>query len=376
MSWLVSALLARQRRLAAGWVEIDGTHLGGVGHGPAPREPDERLDGILAPGLYDLQVNGAGGHEVSGGPAALDAVDAVQLAHGVTSYLPTLISPDSETAERVLPQLAERTADPSSPVAGVHLEGPFLSREHAGMHPVGRLRSPAEGVPDWVEHPAVRLVTLAPELPGALELIARLRERGIAVALGHTGASSEIARAAIDSGARAVTHIFNAMAPLDHQAPGLVAIALLDPRVHVSVIADGVHVHPLVLELVRVATAARATLATDATPAAAARPGRYQMGGVLIDGYEDAARTAEGVLAGSILTLDHAVRNWTAMTEATLAEALFAASEAPAAVAGRCDPTAAGAPADLVLLDRGGAIQRVMRGGKWLGEEAAWRAIR
>src|SRR6266568_3284284 len=188
MSRVLSALLARERQMAPGWVEIEGGRLTGAGHGTPPREPDERLDGILAPGLYDLQVNGAGGHEVSGGPAALDAVDAVQLAHGVTSYLPTLISPDSETAERVLPQLAERIADPSSPVAGVHLEGPFLSPEHAGMHPVGRLRSPAEGVPDWIEHPAVRLVTLAPELPGALELIVRLRDRGIAVAIGHSGA--------------------------------------------------------------------------------------------------------------------------------------------------------------------------------------------
>jgi N-acetylglucosamine-6-phosphate deacetylase len=371
MSLLVSAELARQRRLAPGWVEIDGAHLAGAGHGPPPREPDERLQGILAPGLYDLQVNGAGGDEVSGGPAALDAVDAVQLAHGVTSYLPTLISADDETAERALPQLAKRMADPCSPVAGVHLEGPFLSREHAGMHPIGRLRSPTEGVPDWIEHPAVRLVTIAPELPGALELIARLRQRGIAVALGHTGASIEIARAAIDAGARLVTHIFNAMAPLDHQAPGLVGIALVDPRVHVSVIADGVHVHPLALELIRVAAGARATLVTDATPATAARPGRYQMAGVPIEGREGAARTDAGVLAGSVLTLDQAVRNWTAMTKATLAEALFAASEAPAALAGPCDPTGAGAPADLVLLDSGGAIRRVMRAGQWLGEGAA-----
>ncbi len=371
MSVLMSAQLARQRRLAPGWVEVDGAHLAGAGHGPPPRQPDERLEGILAPGLYDLQVNGAGGREVSGGPAALDAVDAVQLAHGVTSYLPALISPDSETAERVLPQLAERMADPRSPVAGVHLEGPFLSRAHAGMHPLARLRSPADGVPDWIEHPAVRLVTVAPELPGALELIARLRERGIAVALGHTGASSEIARAAIDAGARLVTHLFNAMAPLDHQAPGVVGVALLDRRVRVSVIADGVHVHPLALELIRLAVGARATLVTDATPAAGAGAGRYRMAGVPIEASGGAARTEEGVLAGSLLTLDQAVRNWSAMTEATLAEALFAAGEAPAAVAAPCGSAGEGEPADLVLLDRGGAVRRVMRRGRWLGEQAA-----
>ena len=118
-------------------------------------------------------MNGAGGHEVTDGAAALDAIDAIQLAHGVTSYLPTVVSADDAVAERVVAELAERTADPASPVAGIHLEGPFLSGEHAGMHPVGRLRSPADGVPAYYSSPAVRLVTLAPELPGAQDLIRR-----------------------------------------------------------------------------------------------------------------------------------------------------------------------------------------------------------
>ena len=234
------------------------------------------------------------------------------------------------------------------------------------MHPVDRLRSPADGVPDWIEHPSVRLVTIAPELPGALELIARLSERGIAVALGHSGASSEITHAAIDAGARLVTHIFNAMAPLDHQAPGLAGVALVDRRLHVSLIADGEHVHPLALELIRAAAGARATLVTDATPAAAAAAGRYQMAGVAIERAGGAARTDDGLLAGSLLTLDQAVRNWAAMTEATLAEALFAASEAPAEAAGLRELThAAGEAADLVVVDEAGAVRRVMRGGHW-----------
>jgi N-acetylglucosamine-6-phosphate deacetylase len=366
MSMLLAAELALAGKLAEGWVELDGACVTGVAHGPSPREPDERLEGILAPGLCDLQVNGVGGHEVTAGGAALDAIDAIQLAHGVTSYLPTLVSPDEETAERVLPELAARAADPSSPIAGVHLEGPFLSREHAGMHPVERLRSPADGVPRWVEHPAVRLVTLAPELPGALDLIARLRERGIAVALGHSGASAEVAQAAIDAGARLVMHAFNAMAPLHHRAPGLVGVALVDDRVRVAVIADGRHVHPLVLELVRRAAGSRTALITDATPAAAAPPGHYEMAGVVISRAADGvARTPDGRLAGSTLTLDDAVRNWCALTAATPAEALFAASEAPAAAAGLPAVTSADASADLVLLDRGGAVRRVMRRGRW-----------
>src|SRR5262245_60663226 len=145
MSLLLAGETALGGRLGAGWVEIEGDRQAGAAHGPAPREPDERVEGILAPGLCDLQVNGAAGHEVAGGSEGLDAIDAIQLAHGVTSYLPTLVSPDGETAERVLPQLAERAADPRSPVVGAHLEGPFLSREHAGVHPRDRLLSPGDG---------------------------------------------------------------------------------------------------------------------------------------------------------------------------------------------------------------------------------------
>jgi N-acetylglucosamine-6-phosphate deacetylase len=212
----------------------------------------------------------------------------------------------------------------------------------------------------------VRLVTVAPELPGALALIARLSERGIAVALGHSGASSEIAGAAVDAGARMVGHVFNAMAPLDHRAPGLAGVALVDRRVHVSVIADGVHLHPLALELVRLTAGRRIALISDSTPAAEAPTATYQMAGVPIQRANGAARTGDGRLAGTTLALDEAARNWGELTGATLAEALFAASEAPAAAALLPNPVGAGAPADLTLLDRAGVVRRVMRRGRWL----------
>jgi len=337
-----------------------------TGRGAPPRATDERVDGILAPGLCDLQVNGAGGHEVTAGSSALDAIDAIQLEHGVTSYLPTLISPDDETADRVLPELTERAADPASPVAGVHLEGPFLSPEHAGVHPLARLRVPDDGVPDWIEHQVVRVVTLAPELPGALELVARLRARGIAVSLGHSGASAQQARAAIEAGATLVTHVFNAMGPLLQRAPGLAGVALVDPRVHVAAIADGRHLDPVVLELVQRAVGTRAILVTDATPAASAPPGRFRMAGVEIERSTDgAARTPDGRLAGSTLTLDQAVCNWSAMTGATLAEAVAAGSEVPAAAAGLPRGFEPGAPADFVFLDDEGRVARVLRGGRY-----------
>ena len=350
MSTVLTGTLALDGRLARGWAEIDGELLANIAHGDPPRAADELLDGVLAPGLFDRQVNGGAGFEVTDGPDALDAIDALQLAHGVTSYLPTLVSPIDGSA---LDALAPRVGDPASPVAGVHLEGPFLSPEHAGMHPLQRLRVPADGVPDWIEHPAVRLVTIAPELPGALELIERLAGRGITVSLGHSGASADVTRVAIDAGARMVTHVFNAMGPLHHRAPGLVGVALADERVRVGVIPDARHVDPLVLELVRRCSGDRVVLVTDATPAAGAQHGSYSMAGVAIgaDG-----RTADGRLAGSVLTLDAAVRGWVGATAATLAQALLAAGGTPGP----------GAPANLVLLDGDGGVLRVMRRGHWL----------
>jgi N-acetylglucosamine-6-phosphate deacetylase len=373
VSMLLAADIALGGRIAAGWIDIDHGRVAGIAHGPLPREPDERCDGILAPGLCDLQVNGAAGHEVTDGDAALDAIDALQLAHGVTSYLPTLVSPDDLTAARALEALGARVADPGSPVAGVHLEGPFLSPAHAGMHPLERLRSPADGVPSWIEHPAVRLVTVAPELPGAIALVERLAAQGITVALGHSGAGAGVARAAIDAGARLVTHVFNAMAPLHHRAPGLAGVALTDDRVGVGVIADGRHVDPVVLELIRRSAGRRSLLVTDATPAAGAPTGSYEMAGVAITrGADGSACTPDGRLAGSTLALDEALRNWMAMTAATPAEAIFAAGEAPAAAVSLPSAARAGGPADLVLLDAGAGIRRVMLHGRWLDRAGSY----
>jgi N-acetylglucosamine-6-phosphate deacetylase len=369
---LLAAELALGGRIAPGWVDVDGGRVRGIGHGRAPREPDERPAGILAPGLCDLQVNGGAGHEVTAGEDALAAIDALALAHGVTSYLPTLVSPDDATAECALTALAARAADPASPVDGVHLEGPFLNPAHAGMHPVARLRTPSEGIPAWIEHPAVRLVTIAPELPGAIELIAGLTQRGIAVALGHSGAGADVARAAVEAGARLVTHVFNAMAPLHHRAPGLAGLALVDDRLRVGVIADGHHVDPLVLELVRRGAGERTVLVSDATPAAGAPAGDYEMAGLTITRDQDGlARTDAGRLAGSTLVLDEALRNWHAMTQASLAQSVFAASEAPAAAAGLPAATRAGDPANYVLLDADGRVRRVMQHGRWLGSQSA-----
>lgn len=363
---ILAGQLALGGRLARGWVEIAGEAIGASGHGVPPRDADESVEGTLAPGLCDLQVNGGAGVEVTDGEAALDAIDALQLAHGVTSYLPTLVSPDDATAERVLAALARRVRDPGSPVAGVHVEGPFLSQEHAGMHPPARLRLPAAGVPDWLDDPAVRLVTIAPELQGALDLIARLASRGVTVSLGHSGATLEQARAGFEAGATMVTHIFNAMAPLHHREPGLAGAALVDERVRVCVIADGRHVHPVVLDLIRRAAGERVVLVSDATPAAGAPAGRFQMAGVTIERRVDgAALTPDGRLAGSTLTLDEAVPTWISATDASLGDAWLAAAETAATAVGLRAALRPGSAADLVELDAAGSVRRVMLRGRW-----------
>ena len=365
---LIAGRIARGGALAFGWVDVRRGAIAALGTGAPPRLPDERHPGLIAPGLVDLQVNGGAGVQVTDGHGALDRLEATLLARGVTSYLPTLISAPDEVLTRTVQELAERATDPASPVVGVHLEGPFLSPAHAGVHRTQWLRVPAAGPPP----PAyasreVRLVTIAPELEGALDLVRTLRAQGATVSLGHSGADAATARAAFATGASLVTHVFDAMAPLHHRAPGLAGAALVHPSARVGIIADGHHVDPTMLELVRRAAGARVVLVSDASPAAAAPPGRYVIGDVPIERTTDGvARTPDGVLAGSAIMLDEAVRGWAALTNATLAEAIAAAAEAPADVLGLPAPLTEGAPADLVLTDDAGAALRVMRHGAWV----------
>jgi N-acetylglucosamine-6-phosphate deacetylase len=341
-----------------GWVEVRGERIADLGAGAPPRRATERVDGTLARGLVDLQVNGGAGKEVTGGPQALDAIDALQLAHGVTSYLPTIISTDDETAARAVADIARRVADPRSPVEGAHLEGPFISPDHRGAHRPEHLRVPGDGLPPAYASPAVRLVTLAPELPGALDLIAMLRARGIAVSLGHSGCDAATARRALDAGARLVTHLFNAMGPLHHRAPGLAGVALSDRRVRIGLIADGVHVDPAVLTIVRRAAGGRVVLVSDASTASLAGTPLREAGGRIT--------TPDGVLAGSSITLDEAARRWVRLAGATPAGAHAAASARPARAVGLPGSPRPGDPADLVVLDDDGRALRVMRRGRWL----------
>jgi N-acetylglucosamine-6-phosphate deacetylase len=364
---LIAGVVATGGDAREGWLDIAGEHVAASGVGAAPGTPDLVHDGVIARGLCDLQVNGAAGVEITAGAAALDRIDAVMLAHGVTSYLPTVVSTDPATATRAVEDIAERMRDPASPVEGAHLEGPFLSADFRGRHRHEFLRSPTEPLPAYYEHAAVRLVTIAPELPGAVPLIGALARRNVVVSLGHSAASYDQAGLGIEAGARLVTHLFNAMPALHHRRPGLVGRGLVDARLGLGLIADGFHIDRRVLSLVGRLAADRVVLVTDASPAAGAPPGRYELAGLVIEGTpEGRAQTLDGLLAGSALLLDEAVRRWRDSAEVPIAAALQAAGERPARFLGLSAGFAPGCLADVVLMTSDGHVEGVMRRGEWV----------
>ena len=328
---------------------------------------------VAAPGLIDLQLNGAAGHDLTEDPASVWDVAAALPRYGVTAFLPTLVSADDATIARAQdvvvagPPAGHRGAS----VLGWHLEGPFLSPARAGVHPPAALRAPDDAAAaGWSTTAAVRMVTLAPELPGATDLVRQLTARGVVVAAGHSDATYAEACTGFDAGVRAVTHLFNAMRPLDHRDPGIVGAALDEARVTLGVIADGLHVDPVVVGLAwRLAggTAGRMALVTDAIAALGMPPGRHRLAGLDITTDATSAR-AHGRLAGSVLSLDQAVRNLVAFTGCTLDDALGAASSVPARLLGEDDRGVlrAGAIADLVLLAPGGEVVATIVGGEVL----------
>jgi N-acetylglucosamine-6-phosphate deacetylase len=359
-------LLSGGRELA-GTVVVEGDRVARVVAGrPGADDVDMLHDGYVAPGLCDLQVNGAGGHSATGDEAAVDALEERLLQAGVTSYLPTVITLPADLRLAVIERLARRVADPRSPAAGIHLEGPLLNPEMARVHDPRLMEDAAEGLPEGFDDPAVRLVTIAPEVPGGRGAVRVLSGRGVTVSLGHSAAGAEEALAAVDAGARAVTHLFNAMPPLHHRAPGLVGAALADERVTLMVIADNVHVDPLVLALVDRAGGDRVALVSDATAAAGAPEGRYRLAGAPIERRGDVVVDAEGRLSGSALLLDRCVRRWQEATGCSPAEAWAAGSDRPAALVGLEHGLSAGVAANLVLLSRDLEVERVMFRGEWV----------
>jgi N-acetylglucosamine-6-phosphate deacetylase len=351
-----------------GWIAVGGEQVAACGFGEPPGTADLAHDGLIARGLCDLQVNGAVGVEVVDGAPALERIDAALLARGVTSYLPTIVSTEPEQAATALEAIGEFARDPASPVEGAHLEGPFLNPEFRGAHHPGRLRRPGVGAAPYYDDPAVRLVTVAPEIDGGFDLVAELARRpAVTVSLGHSGATAEHAARAVGAGARLVTHVFNAMAPIHHRDPGLAGLALVDDRLQPGVIADGHHIDPIVLRLIARSAGERVILVSDASPAAGAPPGGYSIAGIPIVATPDGrSEGPDGGLAGSCMFLDEAVRLWRALTWVDLASAVRAASERPAKVLGLGGVPTPGSFADLVLLSDDGVPERVLRRGQWV----------
>ena len=335
-------------------------------HGPVP---------YIAPGFVDVHVHGGGSHDAMGDATALNGMARHLLRHGVTAFLPTAVTAplaDLVTfAERVRDWLPDAPSDGAEPL-GFNLEGPFLADARRGAHDPTYLRSPADVRLDDLEPlvDGLRLLTIAPELPGAIELIGWLHERGVATSLGHSAATVEQARAGYAAGATSTTHLFNAMIGVDHRAPGLAVAALADDAAWVELIADGVHVHPALWPLItRLKPAGRLLLVSDAIALAGMGDGRARVGGLEVEVVgQRVTLVGTTTLAGSVIALDDAVRNLVG-SGVPLPAAVAAASRNPLELLGVADRgrIAVGQRADLVELDATLRARRVMRAGVWFG---------
>ena len=357
-------------RLGVGAALVDGTLvLGDVeladGKIAAVGLSSANGSGIASPGFVDLQVNGFAGVDFFAADTdGYRRAGRGLLECGVTSYQPTFItSPE----DQLVAALAEVPLNGASPrVLGAHLEGPFISAERLGTHPADARRDPDPALLErLLDAGPVSHVTLAPELPGAHELVDLLRERGVTVSCGHSDATAAEAREAFARGVKTVTHIFNAMRPFAAREPGLAGAALVTGDVVVQVILDGVHLADDTARLVWQAAGGRVALVTDAIAAAHAGDGAYSIAGVDFEVEDGVARNADRVLAGSTVCMIDAVRNLVALG-ASLEAALTAATELPARIAGRPElgTLAPGSAADVVVLDDSLDIVRVLVRGQ------------
>jgi N-acetylglucosamine-6-phosphate deacetylase len=333
--------------------------------------PPMRSAHLVSPGLIDLQTNGGFGHEIGGDPEALAAFAARLPETGVTSFLPTLVSGGAESYRAGAAALRAAWQAPGARRLGLHLEGPMLSPARVGAHDPAAVAGAAAALEDVLDELVagglLTLITIAPERPGALRLIHRLRDAGVVVSLGHTDATFAEFVAGVDAGATAVTHLYNTMRGFQHREPGSVGAALTDDRLTVGIIADGVHAHAAALNLaVRAKGWDRVLLVTDAAAATGRPPGTYALGGAPVVSDGKAARRLDGTLAGSTLTLDRAVRVMTDLGGAHLEESLSMATQVPARLLGRDDlgRLAPGCAADLVVWNAAMEVEATYVGGR------------
>lgn len=336
-------------------------------------------DAILAPGFLDIHIHGGAGLDVMrASRAELPRFGHFLTEHGVTGYFATTVAAPLDTTYQALERLADEIeAIPQSNggavqarALGIHLEGPFLSHKRRGVHPPEFLVEPTVEIFDKLWQAArghVRMLTIAPEIPGALEVIAEASRRNVCVSIGHSDSDLSVARGAVKAGARHATHTFNAMRPLDHRNPGIIGEVLSDDTITADIIVDGIHVSPEVVKVFLQAKGPeRAVLITDAISATGMPEGRYQLGPIEVE-VKDGRATAGDSLAGSVLTMDRAIRNVTKFSDWTLRQAVRAATWNPAKAVGLSmshGKLAAGVKADFVVLRRSGDVLKTIVAGK------------
>jgi N-acetylglucosamine-6-phosphate deacetylase len=357
----VTGRIVTPQGIVAGRLSVEGDRIAAVRRGKAE-------DQWILPGFVDIHNHGGGGFTFTTGDAS-QARGAAEfhLRHGTTTLLASLVSSPFEVMRDAVVAYAPLVAE--GVIAGVHFEGPYLSQARCGAQNPLYLRDP--DIAELAELAklaggSLRMVTIAPERPGALETIAYLRDNGVVVAIGHTDGTFEQVRAGVAAGATVATHLFNGMRPMLHREPGPV-VALLDaPSVVCELVADGVHLHDATLAFAaHTAGPRRTALITDAMAAAGMPDGEYELGGLKVVVAEGAARLKEsGAIAGSTLTMDAALRQ-AAGAGLSIVEAATMAATTPARVLGLDKRLAPGCDADLVVLDTDLRVRRVMRAGQW-----------
>jgi N-acetylglucosamine-6-phosphate deacetylase len=358
-----------------GWVETSGGRIVGCGSGLPPRPAEVDMpEALLVPGFVDIHVHGGGGASYTDGNDA-DILRAAMFhrSHGTTTTLASLVTASPADLLTAVYALADSTR--AGAVAGIHLEGPWLSAARCGAHDPAQLRDPAPTEIDALLTAgggAIRMVTLAPERTGSDDAITRFADAGVIVAVGHTDATYEQTRHAVELGATVGTHLFNAMRPVHHREPGPAIALLQDARVTVELIADGVHVHPAMQRaVIEAAGADRVALVTDATAAAGLGDGEFRLGGMQVDVVEQVARVrGTSTIAGSTATMDQLFRSAAGLgsdRDAALAAAVQMTATTPARALGldRAGCLRTGADANLVVLERDLQVTRVMADGEW-----------